>query len=126
VKEGSTVQVRRRASLPASSSAFLLSALTSEQSNGTSSSRCTTSLRTRRHLSNQTVKRIAESIGRTSAQVLLRWSLQRGLVVIPKSTQSERIAENARIFDFTLTDEDMAELDALDRAHGANRALERT
>ena len=83
-------------------------------------------LGTGRHLSNQMVRRIAGAIGRTPAQVLLRWSLQRGLVVIPKSTHRERIAENAQIFDFTLSEEDMAALDALDRTGGTDRALERT
>ena len=82
-------------------------------------------LGTGRHLSNQTVRRIAGSIGRTPAQVLLRWSLQHDLVVIPKSTHRERIAENAQIFDFTLSDEDMTALDALDRTSGTDRALER-
>ena len=78
------------------------------------------------HLSNQTVQRVAASIGRTPAQVLLRWCLQRGLVVITKSTHRERIAENAEVFDFTLFDQDMAALDALDRTNGTDRALERT
>jgi diketogulonate reductase-like aldo/keto reductase len=82
-------------------------------------------LGTGRHLSNQTVRRIAGSIGRTPAQVLLCWSLQHDLVVIPKSTHRERIEENAQIFDFNLSDEDMAALDALDRTSGTDRALER-
>jgi diketogulonate reductase-like aldo/keto reductase len=82
-------------------------------------------LGTGRHLSNQTVRRIAASIGHTSAQVLLRWCLQHDLVVIPKSTHCERIEENARIFDFTLSEQDMAALDALDRTTGTDRALER-
>src|ERR1700682_3042638 len=83
-------------------------------------------LGTGRPLSNQTVQRIASQVGRTPAQVLLRWSLQHDLVVIPKSTHRERIEENAQIFDFTLSDQDMAALDALDRTKGADRALERT
>jgi diketogulonate reductase-like aldo/keto reductase len=82
-------------------------------------------LGTGRHLSNKIVRRIAEAIERTPAQVLLRWCLQRDLVVIPKSTHRERIAENAQIFDFTLSDQDMAALDAVDRTHGTDRALER-
>lgn len=83
-------------------------------------------LGTGRYVSNATVKRIAARVGRTPAQVLLRWCLQRGLVVLTKSTHRERIEENGEIFDFTLSDQDMAELDALDRTRGADRALERT
>jgi len=82
-------------------------------------------LGTGRHLSNQTARRIAESIGRTSAQLLLRWSLQHDLVVIPKSTHRERIDENAQIFNLTLSNEDMGALDSLDRTNGTDRALER-
>jgi diketogulonate reductase-like aldo/keto reductase len=78
-----------------------------------------------RHLASETVTRIAERVGRTSAQVLLRWCLQKGVPVIPKSTHRERIEANAQIFDFTLSDRDMAELDALDRTGGTDRALER-
>jgi 2,5-diketo-D-gluconate reductase A len=82
-------------------------------------------LGTGRHLSNKVVAGIAARSGRTPAQVLLRWCLQHGIPVIPKSTHRERISENARIFDFTLSDEDMAALDALDRTHGTDRARER-
>ena len=82
-------------------------------------------LGTGRHLSNSTVRDIAERLGRTSAQVLLRWCLQHDVPVIPKSTHRERIAENAQIFDFTLSDDDMQELDALDSTGGTDRALER-
>ena len=78
------------------------------------------------HLSDARVREIAERVGRTPAQVLLRWCLERDLVVIPKSTHRERIEENARIFDFTLAAEDMAALDALDETGGTDRALERT
>lgn len=81
-------------------------------------------LGTGRHLSNDTVARIASRLERTSAQVLLRWCVQRGIPVIPKSTHRERIEENARIFDFTLSDADVAQLDALDRTSGTDRALE--
>ena len=81
-------------------------------------------LGTGRHLSDNVIKRIAARTGRTSAQVLLRWCVQHDLVVLPKSTHRERIAENAQIFDFTLSADDMAELDALDRTGGTDRAHE--
>jgi len=79
-------------------------------------------LGTGRHLSNATVHRVASSAGRTPAQVLLRWGLQRDAVVLAKSTHRERLEENAQIFDFTLSDHDMAVLDALDRTGGTDRA----
>jgi diketogulonate reductase-like aldo/keto reductase len=82
-------------------------------------------LGTGRHLSNEVVARIAARLRRTPAQVLLRWCVQRGIPVIPKSTHRDRIEENAGIFDFTLSDEDVAELDMLDRTGGTDRALER-
>ena len=82
-------------------------------------------LGTGRHLSNETVYRVAQRVGRTPAQVLLRWCLQHDLPVIPKSTHRERIYENAQIFDFVLSKEDMAQLDALDQTNGTDRALER-
>ena len=82
-------------------------------------------LGTGRHLSDETVRRIAERLGRTPAQVLLRWCVQHDLPVISKSTHRERIEENGQIFDFTLPDEAMAELDALDQTGGTDRALER-
>jgi diketogulonate reductase-like aldo/keto reductase len=81
-------------------------------------------LGTGRHLSNDTINRLARRTGRTCAQVLLRWCLQHDLLVIPKSTHRERIAENSQIFDFVLSDEDMAELDALDQTNGTGRAQE--
>jgi len=82
-------------------------------------------LGTGRHLSSETATRIAGRLGRTPAQVLLRWCIQRGIPVIPKSTHRERIAENAQLFDFTLTAEDMAKLDDLDTAGATGEALER-
>jgi diketogulonate reductase-like aldo/keto reductase len=83
------------------------------------------SLGTGRHLRNHGVAEIAERLGRTPAQVLLRWCLQRDASVIPKSTHRERIEENAQLFDFTLSDEDLNALDALDRTHGTDAARER-
>jgi len=50
------------------------------------------------------------------------WCLQRDLVVLPKSTHRERIKQNAQVFDFTLSDDDMAALDALDTTGGTDRA----
>ena len=82
-------------------------------------------LGTGRHLSDETVSRVAQRAGRTPAQILLRWCVQRELPMIAKSTHRERIEENAQIFDFTLSDEDMAQLDALDETGGTDRALER-
>ena len=82
-------------------------------------------LGTGRHLSDETVARVAARVGRTPAQVLLRWCVQRDLPTIPKSTNRDRIEENGRIFDFELPDEDMAALDALDETGGTGRALER-
>ncbi|HEX2702392.1 MAG TPA: aldo/keto reductase [Solirubrobacteraceae bacterium] len=80
------------------------------------------SLGTGRHLGNRTVAEIAQRVERTAAQVLLRWCLQREALVIPKSTHRERIEENAQLFDFVLSDEDMAALDALDRTGGTDAA----
>src|SRR4051794_6697882 len=71
-------------------------------------------LGTGRHLDDRTVAQISERHGRTPAQVLIRWCVQRDLVVLPKSTHRERIEQNAQVFDFTLSDDDMAALDALD------------
>jgi diketogulonate reductase-like aldo/keto reductase len=83
-------------------------------------------LGTGRHLASDTVARIARCHDRTPAQVLLRWCIERSIPVIPKSTHRERIIENAQLFDFRLSDEEIAELDALDRTGGTDRALERT
>jgi diketogulonate reductase-like aldo/keto reductase len=82
-------------------------------------------LGTGRLLGDKTIGRIAQAVGRTPAQVLLRWCVQRDIPVLPKSTHRERIEENGQIFDFTLSDEDMAALDALDRTGGTARAQER-
>jgi diketogulonate reductase-like aldo/keto reductase len=82
------------------------------------------SLGTGRHLDNRAVAEIAQRNGRSAAQVLLRWCLQHGVLVIPKSTHRERIEENAQLFDFALSGEDMAALDALDRTGGTDAARE--
>jgi diketogulonate reductase-like aldo/keto reductase len=82
-------------------------------------------LGTGRHLSHPTVAEVAASVDRTPAQVLVRWCLQREAIVLPKSTHRERIEENAQVFDFALSDEDMAALDALDETGGTDEARER-
>jgi diketogulonate reductase-like aldo/keto reductase len=82
-------------------------------------------LGTGRHLGDERVARIADRLGRTPAQVLIRWCVQRDLVVLPKSTHRERIEENADVFDFTLSGDDMAALDALDATGGTDAARER-
>jgi diketogulonate reductase-like aldo/keto reductase len=82
-------------------------------------------LGTGRHLDHPVVVEVAERVGRTPAQVLIRWCLQRDLVVLPKSTHRERIEANARVFDFELAGEDMAALDGLDATGGTDAARER-
>jgi 2,5-diketo-D-gluconate reductase A len=72
--------------------------------------------------SDPTIIGIAERLDRTPAQVMLRWAIQHGAVVIPKSSQKERIRSNAQLFDFELADADMKTLDALDRTNGSAQA----
>lgn len=64
-------------------------------------------------LDHPTIVEVAERVGRTTAQVIIRWHLQHGVVVIPKSVDPERIRSNADVGAFTLGDDDMASLDAL-------------
>lgn len=68
------------------------------------------------------LREIASNYGKTPAQVVLRWDLQNEVVTIPKSSNPERLKENAAIFDFALSDEDMAKLNAMDcsRRFGAD------
>jgi diketogulonate reductase-like aldo/keto reductase len=74
------------------------------------------------HLRQRAIRQIADRLERSAAQVLLRWCVQRRIPVIPKSTHRERIDENAGIFDFSLSPEDLAELDALDTTGGSGDA----
>ncbi len=67
-----------------------------------------------RRLTDATVTRVAAEVGRTPAQVLIRWSLQKGFIPLPRSSNAGRIAENAAVFDFALDDSQVAALDALD------------
>lgn len=66
---------------------------------------------------NPILSEIAARHGKTVAQVILRWQIQRGVVVIPKSVHRERIAENMDIWDFALTEQDMARIAAMDLGH---------
>ena len=66
-------------------------------------------------LGDETIRSIAEAHGVSSAQVILRWDLQRGIVVIPGSSDPEHIKENLDLFGFELSDEEMAAIRALDR-----------
>lgn len=65
-------------------------------------------------IENPVVKEIAEKYGKTPTQVALRYTVQRGIVVIPKTTSKARMEENLDLFDFSLTEEDIEKLKALD------------
>ena len=66
-----------------------------------------------RRLDHPTLLEVARSYSKSPAQVMIRWSLQRGLVVIPKSVRPERIRENCEVFDFEISGADMGRLDSL-------------
>jgi len=68
---------------------------------------------------NETLNEIGATYGKTAAQVMLRWNLQRNVVVIPKSTHIERMKENLDIFDFALSDADMRRIAAMDKSESA-------
>ncbi|MBG9941807.1 aldo/keto reductase [Brevibacillus formosus] len=68
-------------------------------------------------LDNPVLKGIAEKYGKSIAQVIIRWDLQNGVVTIPKSTKEHRIVENASVFDFELSKEDMEMIHALNQNH---------
>lgn len=68
---------------------------------------------------NETLKQIGAKYSKTPAQVMLRWHIQRGVVVIPKSTHYERMKENFDVFDFELTDNDMDQITLLDKAESS-------
>ncbi|WP_412177762.1 aldo/keto reductase [Sporosarcina sp. YIM B06819] len=68
-------------------------------------------------LDNAELQDIASKHGKSVAQIILRWDLQNGVVTIPKSTKAHRIAENATVFDFELTTEEMNRMDSLNENH---------
>ncbi|MDF2083209.1 aldo/keto reductase [Bacillus pseudomycoides] len=68
-------------------------------------------------LDNPALQEIADKYGKTTAQIILRWDLQNEVVTIPKSTKEHRIIQNADIFNFELTKEDMEQIDALNQNH---------
>lgn len=66
-------------------------------------------------LGDETISSIAKAHGKSSAQIILRWNLQKGVVVIPGSSNPDHIQENTELYDFELTDEEMEKINALDR-----------
>ncbi|MDE6412826.1 MAG: aldo/keto reductase [Eubacterium sp.] len=70
---------------------------------------------TKELLSDTVISEIAERHGKSSAQIILRWDLQKGVVVIPGSSNPEHIKENTELFDFELTDEEMKQIETLNR-----------
>jgi methylglyoxal/glyoxal reductase len=68
-------------------------------------------------LNNEVLQEIANKYNKSVAQVILRWDLQNGVVTIPKTTKEHRIIENASVFDFELTEEDMERIDGLNQNH---------
>ncbi|MBA2873250.1 aldo/keto reductase [Thermaerobacillus caldiproteolyticus] len=68
-------------------------------------------------LDNEVLQEIANKYNKSVAQVILRWDLQNGVVTIPKTTKEHRIVENASVFDFELTEEDMKRIDGLNQNH---------
>ena len=69
-------------------------------------------------LSHPVIAKLAEKYGKNAGQIILRFEVQDGLIVLPKSTNPERIAGNLRIFDFELTEEEMNQMYALDTGKG--------
>ena len=68
-------------------------------------------------LDNEELQEIASKYGKSVAQIIVRWDLQNNVITIPKSTKEQRIIENANVFDFKLTKEDMKQIDLLNKNH---------
>ena len=63
------------------------------------------------------LSKVAEKYGRSTAQILIRWGLQKGFVTLPKSSHADRVRENAEVFDFSISEEDMRVLEQLDEGY---------
>ncbi|KAF8677196.1 hypothetical protein HU200_046672 [Digitaria exilis] len=72
-------------------------------------------------LDDPVIKSLAEKYGKTPAQLVLRWGLQRNTVVIPKTSKVERLQENFEVFDFKISSEDMEKIKAIDRSYRTNQ-----
>ena len=66
-------------------------------------------------LGDEVISNIAKEHGKSSAQIILRWNLQKGVVVIPGSSNPDHIQENTELYDFELTEEEMQQMNSLDR-----------
>jgi len=75
-------------------------------------------------LNNQEINDIAKAHNKSAAQVILRWAVQRGTAIIPKSVKPERLAENINLFDFNLSEKEMATIDANDQNKHYNNPAE--
>ena len=75
-------------------------------------------------LNNPTIQKVAEDTGKSAAQVILRWHLQNGIAIIPKSVHDARIAQNADIYDFELTSAQMAQMDSVNTNHRVSKEPE--
>jgi len=75
-------------------------------------------------VSNTELATIGEKYGKTAAQVILRWHIQRGVIVLPKSVHQERIIANSQIFDFKLSDTDMQTISAMNQDKRLNLSLD--
>ena len=66
-------------------------------------------------LDDETLNQIGKEVNKSAAQVVIRWNMQHGVIVIPKSVTPQRIEENINVFDFELTDEQMERIDSLNK-----------
>ena len=72
---------------------------------------------TRHNVGFQVIDKIAEKYNKTTAQLLLRWNIQQGIIPIPKSKNEQRLQQNIDVFDFEITKEDMEELNHMNENH---------